>query len=79
MTNYDTISHHFLDPPNNNGLEDIIVNTRNNQMVLMKKRQPGLLIELDSTLTTILSSRAMQPSQGFIHPELKARNPISRA
>ena len=27
MTNYDTIAHHFPDPPDNNGLEGITVNT----------------------------------------------------
>ena len=46
--------------------------TRNNHVVVVKERQPGLLIELDSTLTTILSTRVLQPSQGFMHPELKA-------
>ena len=70
MTNYDTIAHHFPDPPENNGLEGITVNTRNNHVVVVKERQPGLLIELDSTLTTILSTRMLQPSQGFMHPEL---------
>ena len=41
-------------------------------MVVVKECQPGLLIELDSTLTTILSTRVLQPSQGIMHPELKA-------
>ena len=41
-------------------------------MVVVKERQPGLLIELDSTVTTILSTRVLQLSQGFMHPELKA-------
>ncbi len=72
MTNYDTIAHHFPDPPDNNGLEGITVNTRNNHVVVLKERQPGLLIELDPTPTAILSKRVMQPSQGFMHPELKA-------
>ncbi len=72
MTNYDTIAHHFPDPPDNNGLEGITVNTRNNHVVVVKECQPGLLIELDSSLTTILSTRVLQPSQGFIHPELEA-------
>ena len=72
MTNYDTIAHHFPDPPENNGFEGITVNTRNNHVVVVKERQPGLLIELDSTLTTILSTRVLQPSQGFMHPELNA-------
>ena len=72
MTNYDTIAHHFPDPPDNNGLEGITVNTRNDHVVVVKEHQPGLLIELDSSLTTILSTRVLQPSQGFIHPELKA-------
>ncbi|MEC8732302.1 MAG: SdiA-regulated domain-containing protein [Cyanobacteriota bacterium] len=72
MTNYDTIAHHFPDPPDNNGLEGITVNTRNNHVVVVKERKPGLLIELDSTLTTILSTRVLQASQGFMHPELKA-------
>ena len=71
MTNYDTIAHHFPDPPDNNKLEDITVNTKNNHVVVVKEQQPGLLIELDSSLTTILSTRVLQPSQGFAHPELK--------
>ena len=41
-------------------------------MVVVKERQPGLLIELDLTPTAILSKRVMHPSQGFMHPELKA-------
>ena len=72
MTNYDTIAHHFPDSPDNNGLEGITVNTSNNHVVVVKERKPGLLIELDSTLTTILSTRVLQASQGFMHPELKA-------
>ena len=72
MTNYDTIAHHFPDSPDNNGLEGITVNTRTNHVVVVKECQPGLLIELDSTLTTILSTRVLQPSQGFMHPKLKA-------
>ena len=72
MTNYDTIAHHFPDPPNNNGMEGITVNTRNYHVVVVKERKPGLLIELDSSLTTILSTRVLQPSQGVIHPELNA-------
>ena len=63
MTNYDTIAHLFPDPPDNNGLEGITVNTSNNHLVLVKERQPGLLIERDSTLTTILSTRMLQASQ----------------
>ena len=39
MTNYYTIAHHFPDPPGNNGLEGITVNTRNNRVVLVKERQ----------------------------------------
>lgn len=72
MTNYDTIAHLFPDPPDNNGLEGITVNTSKKHVVVVKERQPGLLIELDSTLTTILSTRMLQASQGFMHPELKA-------
>lgn len=72
MTNFDTIAHHFPDPPDNNGLEGITVNTRNNHVVVVKECQPGLLIEIDSSLTTILSTRVLQPSQEFIHPELEA-------
>ena len=48
------------------------MNTSNNHVVVVKERQPGLLIELNSTLTTILSTRVLQASQGFTHPELKA-------
>ena len=72
MTNYDTVAHHFPDPQDNNELEGITVNTRNNHVVVVKERQPGLLIELDSTLTTILSTRMLQASQGFMHPDLKS-------
>ena len=72
MTNYDTTAHHFPDPPDNNGLEDITVNTRNDHVFVIKEQQPGLLIKFDSSLTTILSKRVLQPSQGLIHPKLKA-------
>jgi len=72
MTNYTTIAHHFPDPPDNNGLEGITVNTSNDHVFVVKERQPGLLIELDPSLKTILSTRVLQASQGFIHPELKA-------
>ena len=72
MENYGLVADHFPDPPDNKGLEGITVNTRNNHVVVVKERKPGLLIELDSTLTTILSTRVLQASQGFMHPELKA-------
>ena len=93
MTNYDTIAHHFSDPPDNNGLEGITVNTRNDHVFVVKEqRQPGLLIELDSSLTTILSTRVLQaqprvhPSRtegreaGFLWPELRQeqRHPMDR-
>ena len=48
MENYGLVAHHFPDPPDNKGLEGITVNTRNNHVVVVKERQPGLLIELDS-------------------------------
>ena len=72
MTNYGTISHHFPDPPDKNGLEGITVNTSNDHVVVVKECHPGLLIELDSSLTTILSTRMMHANQGLIHPNLKA-------
>ena len=72
MTNYSRIAHHFRNPPANNGLEGITVNTSNDHVVVVKECKPGLLIELDSSLTTILSTRVMRASQGFVHPELKA-------
>ena len=52
--------------------ELLVVQERSNSVVVVKERKPGLLIELDSTLTTILSTRVLQASQGFMHPELKA-------
>ena len=72
MSNYDTIADYFPDPPDNNGLEGITVNTSNDHVFVVKEQRPGLLIELDPSLTTILSARVLQASQGFIHPELKA-------
>ena len=72
MTNYATIAHHFPNPPHNNGLEGITVNTSNDHVFVVKEQRPGLLIELDASLTTILSATELQASQGFIHPELKA-------
>ena len=65
MTNYDAIAHHFPDPPNNIRLEGITVNTRNDHVVVVKECQPGLLTELDLALTTILSTRVLQPSRGL--------------
>ena len=72
MANYGTIAHHFPDPPDNNGLEGITVNTSNDHVFVVKERCPGLLIELDASLTTIMSNRVLHANQGFIHPELKA-------
>ena len=72
MTNYGTIAHNFPDPPDNNGLEDITVNTSNDHVVVVKDCHPGLLIELNSSVTTILSTRMRHANQGFIHPKLKA-------
>ena len=40
MTNYDMIAHHFPDPPDNNGLEGITVNTSNNHVVVVKSASP---------------------------------------
>ena len=71
MTNYDTIAHHFPDPPDNNGLEGITVNTSNDHVFVIKERRPGLLIELDPSLTTILSTAELKSSQGFTHPAVK--------
>ena len=71
-TNYGTIAQHFTDPPDNNGLEGITVNTSNDHVVVVKDCHPGLLIELDSSLTTILSTRMLHANQGLIHPNLKA-------
>ena len=72
MTNYSTIAHHFPNPPDNNGLEGITVNTSNGHVFVVKEQRPGLLIELDPSLTTILSATELQASQGFIQPELKS-------
>jgi len=71
MTNYDTIAHHFPDPPDNNGLEGITVNTSNDHVFVVKEQRPGLLVELDPSLTTILSARVLEANQGFVHPALK--------
>ena len=71
MSNYSSIAHHFPDPPDNNGLEGITVNTKNDHVFVVKERRPGLLIELDPSLTTILSTRLLEASQGFTHPKLK--------
>ena len=72
MTNYGRISHNFPDPPDNNELEGITVNTSNDHVVVVKECQPGLSIEFDSSLTKILSTRMLHANQGFIHPKLKA-------
>ena len=72
MSNYDTIADHFPDPPDNNGLEGITVNTSNDHVFVVKEQRPGLLIELDPALTTILSTRVLQAGQGFTHPRLKS-------
>ena len=48
------------------------MNTSNDHVVAVKECHPGLLIELDSSLTTILSTRMLHANQGFIYPKLKA-------
>ena len=72
MANYATIAHHFPNPPDNNGLEGITVNSNNDHVFVVKERRPGLLIELDPSLTTILPSTLLQTSQGFHHPDVKS-------
>ena len=72
MTHSFMIAHNFPDPPDNNELEGITVNTSNDHVVVDKECQPGLLIELDSSLTKILSTRMLQANLGLIHPKLKA-------
>ena len=68
MTNYDTIAHHFPDPPDNNGLEGITVNTSNNHVVVVKERQPGFLIELNSTSTQSSPPECCKPAKGSCIP-----------
>ena len=73
MDNYETIADYFPNSPDNNGLEGISVNTSNDHVFVVKERRPGLLIEIDPALTTILSTRLLQASQGFTHPTLKPK------
>ena len=68
MTNYDTIAHHFPDPPDNNGLEGITVNTRNNHVFVVKECQPGLLIELDPRSRQSSPQFCCNPAEGSSIP-----------
>ena len=71
MTNYATIAKHFPDLPDNKGLEGITVNADNGHVFVVKEGRPGLLIELDPSLTTILSAKELKADMGFAHPKVK--------
>lgn len=73
MDNYAGIARHFPARPDNKGLEGITVNTRNQRVFVVKEGSPGLLIELDPSCRTILSSRLLTAENGFSHPKLEQR------
>ena len=78
MTNYDKVAHHFPDPPENNG-GGITVNTRNNHVVVVKERQPGLLIELDPHSRQSPPQESCSPTKASSIPNWRPRIWISRA
>ena len=47
------------------------VNADNGHVFVVKEGRPGLLIELDPSLTTILSAKELKADMGFTHPKLK--------
>ena len=73
MANYAGIAEHFPPRPDNNGLEGITVNTRDQHVFVVKEERPGLLIELDPDCSTILSSRLLTAANGFSHPRVGPR------
>ena len=49
------------------------MNTRNQRVFVVKEGSPGLLIELDPSCSSILSSRLLTAENGFSHPKLEQR------
>lgn len=70
MQNFDRIESYFVNPPDNKGLEGITVNSRTNELYVVKEGRPGLLIAIDPSQRTILESRLLTPDNGFSHPKL---------
>ena len=73
MANYAAIARHFPAQPDNKGLEGITVNSCNQNVLVVKKGRPGLLIDLDPDFNTILASPLLTPAKGFSHPHVKQR------
>lgn len=73
MANYNNIRDYFTDPTDNNGLEGITVNTRNNHVFVVKEGPPGFLIEFDADLQTVLNAGALSLENGFDHTSVGAK------
>ena len=73
MANYNCICDYFPVPPYNKCVEEIAVNTRSNHVFVVKEGRPGLLIEVDAYLQTVLNARVLSSENGFDHTSLGAK------
>ena len=69
MKGFQTISRYFPETPDNKGLEGITFNPVNGSLYALKERDPGLLIELDTDLESIIEVRLLNKSNGFIETD----------
>ncbi len=65
MKGFDSIKHLFSGGNANKGLEGITWNTRTGTIVVMKERDPGLLVEVSSNLKMIQSHKLLNDENGF--------------
>ena len=63
---FEAIAEHFRSDGRNKGLEGISINAATGSIVVMKERDPGLLIEISSDLSRILGVQALDHHSGFV-------------
>ena len=77
MQNFDRIESYFPNPPDNKGLEGITVNSRTNELYVVKEGRPGLLIAIDPSQRTILETRLLTQTTASAIRNWVRRNLIS--
>ena len=72
MAGFDGIADHFADGGANKGLEGITWNADTGTLFCLKEGRPGLLIEVQPDLRTILGHAVLDARNGFTDPEASA-------
>lgn len=71
MSGFQAIAGFFDDADRNKGLEGIAWNPGTDTLTCLKEGEPGLLIEVDDDLTTILGHTRLGAANGFADPDQK--------